>query len=44
MYITEAQWADFFKNGFVKLGVTASAEEVAALNSRLEDIMQGRIQ
>jgi hypothetical protein len=42
--LTEEQWAAFNRDGFLRLGAVASAEELAALNARLVDIMLGHIQ
>ncbi len=43
MAITSEQWASFARDGYVKLGKVATDEELAALNSRLDDIMLGRV-
>ncbi len=42
--LTEAQWAQYERDGFLVIDCAASAAEVAALNARLDDIMLGRVQ
>ena len=42
--LTEAQWSDFAKNGYLILDGVASASEVTSLNSRIDEIMSGAIQ
>ena len=42
--LTEAQWAAYDRDGFLVLDCAATEAEVAALNERLDDIMQGRVQ
>ena len=42
--LTEAQWAQYERDGFLVLDCAASADTVAALNARLDDIMLGRVE
>ena len=42
--LTEAQWAAYDRDGYLVLDCAATEAEVAALNERLDDIMQGRVQ
>jgi len=42
--LTEAQWADYERDGFVVLRGLLPAGELAALNARLGDIMSGAVQ
>lgn len=39
--ITEQQWDSFCENGFVKLGKVLSADELAGLQDRIDEIMLG---
>jgi len=39
--ITEAQWEQYERDGYVKLGRIASDDELAALQRRIDDIMLG---
>ena len=42
--LTEAQWADYERDGFVVLRGLLPPPELAALNARLDDIMSGAVQ
>lgn len=42
--LTDDQWAQFMRDGYLVLGRVASDEEVTALNTRLDDLMDGRVQ
>jgi len=42
--LSESQWTEFREKGFVKIGRTASPEEVALLKQRVYDIMMGSVQ
>lgn len=41
--LTDAEWTDFQRDGFVRLGRVLGEEELAAVNARLDDIMLGRV-
>ncbi|HEX8551210.1 MAG TPA: phytanoyl-CoA dioxygenase family protein [Abditibacteriaceae bacterium] len=40
--ITEQQWADYERNGFLRLGEVLNAEDLQNLQTRIDDIMLGR--
>jgi len=40
--ITDAQWSSFEQNGYLNLGKVLSDEDLAALQTRIDDIMLGR--
>jgi hypothetical protein len=42
--LTEAQWAAYDRDGFVVLDGVADAAELEALNARLDELMDGRVQ
>jgi len=42
-HITEAQWSEFWRVGYVKLGKTLSNTELDLLKQRVEDIMLGKV-
>ena len=44
MGLTAEQWAAFDRDGFVKLGRTLSDDELAALQQRCDDLMDGTVQ
>ena len=41
-FLTEAQWAQYERDGFLKLGRVLSPDELQALQNRIDDIMLGR--
>lgn len=41
--LTDAQWAAFDRDGYVVIDAVASESELAALNARLDDIMDGKV-
>lgn len=38
----EEQWAQYFRDGFIRLGQVLEPEELAGLQGRIDDIMMGR--
>ena len=42
--ITEAQWNEFIQNGYIVLDDVASADEITSLNTRVDEIMSGKVQ
>jgi phytanoyl-CoA hydroxylase len=43
MTLTETQWAQFEQEGFLRLGQVADDAELAAMQTRMDDIMLGRV-
>lgn len=41
--ITDEQWMDFYRSGYLKLGSALEPEELSALQARIDDIMLGRV-
>ncbi|MCS6829592.1 MAG: phytanoyl-CoA dioxygenase family protein [Armatimonadota bacterium] len=41
-YITDEQWCEYFKNGYLRLGKVMSDEELDQMRQRIDDIMLGR--
>jgi hypothetical protein len=41
-FITEEQWAQYDRDGFLRLGAVLDKEELQALQNRIDDIMMGR--
>ena len=41
--LSPAQWAEFWQNGFIKIGRTLSDNELSSLKQRVSDIMTGKI-
>ncbi len=41
-FISEDQWAQYERDGFLKLGAVLGQEELEALQNRIDDIMMGR--
>ena len=41
--LSDAQWAQFQRDGFLLLGKVADDEELAALNGRIDDLMSGAV-
>ncbi|MDW8289218.1 MAG: hypothetical protein RMM06_00730, partial [Armatimonadota bacterium] len=41
-FISDEQWCEYFKNGYLRLGKVMSDEELEQMRQRIDDIMLGK--